>query len=270
VTEEPGHPHLRETTVDRRVVHRGRYLTFRQDTILDADGREHTRDIVDHPGAVAVVAIDDDDRLLMVRQWRSPIGSALLEIPAGTLDRLDGGATESPELAAPRELGEETGLLAATWRKLGTFWTAPGFATEEMHLYLAEGLTSVEGYAGPEADERLDVERVPWAEAVRMCLQGGINDAKTIVGVLWVDRLRTGGSLEGSAAGREGSRASASRYRRESGARATASRRWVRASRRRPSCLSAWPSPKWPYAAEGSMTSSSSNTRAASPCWPLL
>ncbi len=166
-------------------------MTFREDTVRDVDGREHRRDIVDHPGAVAIVAIDDDDRLVLVRQWRAAIGQALLEIPAGTLDRLADGSKESPDVAAPRELGEESGLRASSWRRLGTFWTAPGFATEDMHLYLAQGLTSIEDYAGPEADERLDVELLPWQEAVRRCLEGTINDAKTLVGVLWVDRLRT-------------------------------------------------------------------------------
>jgi ADP-ribose pyrophosphatase len=188
---------LRETPVEQKVLHRGRYMVFRQDTVRDADGGEHTRDIVDHPGAIAVVAIDDGDRVLMVRQWRTAVGTALLELPAGTLDRLEGGEKESPDVAAPRELGEETGMTAASWRKLGVFWTAPGFSTEEMHLYLAEGLSDLEGYAGPDADERLDVERVPFAEAVRMALGGEIRDAKSLVGILWVDRLRRGDAPAG-------------------------------------------------------------------------
>lgn len=189
---DPALDRLRETPVEQRVVHRGRYMTFRQDTVRDADGGMHTRDVVDHPGAVAIVAIDDG-LLLLVRQWRTPIGQALLEIPAGTLDRLEGGGIEAPDLAAPRELGEETGVVARSWRKLGHFWTAPGFATEEMHLYLATGLEPLDGYTGPEADERLELERVPWDDAVTMCLDGRINDAKTIVGVLWNDRLRRDG-----------------------------------------------------------------------------
>lgn len=194
-SEDPALERLRETTIEQRVVHRGGYMTFRRDTVRDVDGRVHTRDIVDHPGAVAIVAIDDDDQLLLVRQWRAAIGRPLLEIPAGTLDRLEDGGIESPDLAAPRELGEETGVVAGSWRKLGHFWTAPGFATEDMHLYVATHLRPLEGYAGPEADERLDVERVPWDEAVGMCIDGRINDAKTIGGVLWTDRLRRDGSL---------------------------------------------------------------------------
>jgi ADP-ribose pyrophosphatase len=189
MTEEPSSEHLRETVIDRRVVHHGYYMDFRQDTIRDPDGGEHTRDIVDHPGAVAIVAIDDQDRVLLVRQWRMAVDQALLEIPAGTLDRLAGGI-ESPDVAAPRELGEETGMHAGSWRKLGHFYTAPGFATEDMHLYLAEDLTPIEGYAGPEPDERLDLERIPWSDAVERCLEGRFHDAKTILGILWVDRVR--------------------------------------------------------------------------------
>ena len=130
---------LEERVVASELVHRGRYMEFRVDTIERADGSRGTRDVVGHPGAVAVLALDDDDRLLLVRQWRVPAGQALLEIPAGTLDVHD-GVTEDPDVAARRELEEETGHRAATWRKLASFWTAPGFATELMHLYLATGI----------------------------------------------------------------------------------------------------------------------------------
>jgi ADP-ribose pyrophosphatase len=179
---------LLETRVDRRVIYTGRYLTFHVDTVEDARGRRHTRELVAHPGAVAVLALDGED-LLMVRQYRTPVGRVLLEIPAGTLDRGPDGAVEDPMLAARRELGEETGHTAATWRVLGSFFTAPGFASEEMHLYLATGLAPIPGYAGPEEDERLEVRRVPWREAVAMADAGAIADAKTLVGLFWLARL---------------------------------------------------------------------------------
>jgi ADP-ribose pyrophosphatase len=95
-----------------------------------------------------VIPLDGDD-LLLVRQFRSPAGRALLEIPAGTLDRRPDGSVEPPDEAAPRELAEETGHRAARWRRLGTFWTAPGFASEAMTLYLATELTAIDGYEGP-------------------------------------------------------------------------------------------------------------------------
>jgi ADP-ribose pyrophosphatase len=186
--------HLRETTVARRVVHAGRFITFRVDTVEDAAGGRHEREVVDHPGAVAILALDGDD-LLLVRQYRLPAGRVLLEIPAGTLDRQPDGRVEDPDLAAPRELAEETGHQAASWRRLGTFWTAPGFASEAMTLYLAGNLTAIAGYAGPEPDERLDLVRLPWREALALAEAGGIEDAKSLVGIFWLARLAEGGRL---------------------------------------------------------------------------
>ena len=185
---------LAETTVDRRVIHRGRYLTFTVDTVRDATGAQHTREVAVHPGAVAMVALDRGD-VLMVRQYRTPAGRVLLEIPAGTLDRMEDGTIELPDAAAPRELEEETGYRAAHWRKLGSFYTAPGFATELMHLYLATGLSPVEGYSGPEPDEHLDMQRLPLADALRMAEDGTIQDAKSICGLFWVERLIARGEV---------------------------------------------------------------------------
>jgi ADP-ribose pyrophosphatase len=185
---------LYERTLERRVVHRGRYLTFRIDTVADAEGREHIREIVEHPGAVVVLPLDGDE-LLLVRQFRTPVAQALLELPAGTLDRRPDGSIEPPEEAAPRELAEETGHRAATWRHLVSFWSAPGFTDERMHLFLATGLSPIEAYAGPEADERLRMERLPWREAVALATQGAIEDAKSLVGLLWLERLAAQGDL---------------------------------------------------------------------------
>jgi len=187
---------LEEHVVERRVVHRGRYLEFRVDTMERADGSGGTRDVVGHPGAIAVLALDGDRRLLLVRQWRIPAAQAMLEIPAGTLDVHD-GVTEDPDLAARRELEEETGHRAATWRKLSEFWTAPGFATELMHLYLATGLAGADGddRLSPDEDERLELRRVSIPDALAMVDAGEIIDAKTILGVLWLDRLARAGEV---------------------------------------------------------------------------
>jgi ADP-ribose pyrophosphatase len=186
--------HLRETTVERRVVHRGRFMTFRVDIIEDAGGVRHPREIVEHPGAVCIIPIAGED-LLMVRQWRTPVERAILELPAGTLDRIADGDTEDPDAAASRELEEETGHRAASWRKLGRFWTAPGFTEEEMHLYLATGLEPVADYRGPDEDEYLDLVRVPWRKAVGMADRGEIEDAKTLVGLFWLARVAEAGEL---------------------------------------------------------------------------
>ncbi|HEV8516113.1 MAG TPA: NUDIX hydrolase [Candidatus Limnocylindrales bacterium] len=182
------HPHLVETIAERRTVFEGGYLSLDVATIVDADGRRHEREIVGHPGAVAVVALDGEE-LLLVRQYRSAAGEVLLEIPAGTLDRATDGAIEPPDEAIVRELAEETGMRAREWRRLGSFWTAPGFATEEMHLYLARGLEPIGGYTGPPPGERIDLVRVPWREVLAMADRGELRDAKTIIAILWLARL---------------------------------------------------------------------------------
>ena len=178
--------------VDRRVLHRGKFLEFRVDTVERADGSRATRDIAGHRGAVAIVAVDADDRVALVRQWRLPADAALLEIPAGGLDIDHNGVKEDPDVAAPRELEEETGLHAGTWQKLAEFYSAPGFTDELMHLYLATDLVpaSGDGRLGPDEDERLILEWRPWRDALAAVERGEIRDAKSIVGLFWLDRLR--------------------------------------------------------------------------------
>jgi ADP-ribose pyrophosphatase len=184
---------LTERVVDSKTIYRGTYLTFRIDTVERTDGSRAQREVVGHPGAVAILAIDEADRVLMVRQYRAPAGRILLEIPAGTLDIGDSGAIEDPDLAAPRELEEETGYRAGSLRLLASFWTAPGFATELMHLYLATDLHPADdARLGPDEDERLELERVPSADAIAAVERGEIADAKSILALLWLDRLRRG------------------------------------------------------------------------------
>lgn len=186
---------LTERVVGTRLVHRGRYLSLRVDTIERADGSRSEREIVGHPGAVAVVAVDGQDRIALVRQFRLAAGGSLLEIPAGTLDVVD-GRTEDPDAAARRELEEETGLRARNWRRLGAFWTAPGFATERMHLYLATDLEVAGDRLGPDSDERLELVWLPYAELLGAALAGEIADAKSLVGVFWYGWLRELGEVD--------------------------------------------------------------------------
>lgn len=186
---------LVERLVESRVIHKGRYLEFRLDTIERADGSRAERDVVWHPGAVAILAIDEDDRVLLVRQYRLPAGRALLEVPAGTLD-VDpaSGVVEDPDVAARRELEEETGHRARSWKRLASFWTAPGFASELMHLYLATDLTPArDDRLGPDEDERLELHRLPVADAIAAADRGEIADGKSLVALLWLDRLRREG-----------------------------------------------------------------------------
>ena len=162
------------------------------DTIERADGSRGTREIAGHPGAVAILAIDDDDRVLLVRQYRVAVGEALLEIPAGTLDVAVDGSIEDPDLAAPRELEEETGMRAGSWRLIARFFTAPGFASEMMHLYLATDLRPADGERlHPDEDEHLLVERMPVSDALAAAARGEFRDGKSLVALLWWARLRS-------------------------------------------------------------------------------
>ena len=182
---------LRERLISSEVIKRGRILEFRIDTVEAADGHRSTRDIAGHPGGVAIIAIDEEDRVLLVRQWRHATEGPLLEIPAGTLDRQADGSVEDHAGAAARELEEETGSLAGTWRYLGSFWTAPGFTNELMHLYLATDIRAADaGGHRPDEDERLELQPIPFGEAVAMAERGELRDAKSLIGLFWVDRLR--------------------------------------------------------------------------------
>ncbi len=156
-----------------------------------ADGSRATREIAAHPGAVAILAVDDEDRVLLVRQWRTAAGRALLEIPAGTLDVGADGSVEEPDLAARRELEEETGMRAGSLSLLARFYTAPGFTSELMHLYLATDLRLADGQRlGPDEDERLLLERLPWRDALAAADRGEVADAKSLVALFWLARDR--------------------------------------------------------------------------------
>ncbi len=140
---------------------------------------------------MTVVAIDDEDRVLFVRQYRVAVGATLLELPAGTLEVGDDGTREDPDLAASRELEEETGMRAGSWRLLTRFFTTPGFTSEDMYLFLATNLVPAHGERlGPDEDERLVLERIPFESALAAVERGEIVDAKSIVGLFWVERLR--------------------------------------------------------------------------------
>jgi ADP-ribose pyrophosphatase len=138
------------------------------------------REVIEHPGAVAILAVDGDDCISLVRQLRYPARRYLLELPAGTRD-----PGEEPLAAATRELREECGLTGGTWRELAGFWTMPGFCREYMHLYLAEGVT--QGEPEPMEDESIEVVRWPVGEiGARL---GEIEDAKTLVGLMLYLRM---------------------------------------------------------------------------------
>ncbi len=170
-----GTDHLRETPTSRRTVHAGRLLTVYEDEVRLVDGTEAHREVVGHPGAVAIVAIDADGRVVLVRQWRHAIGRALWELPAGTR-----GPGEPPEETATRELGEETGLRATSMLPLAAAPLTPGYSTEIMHFFLATGLTT--GPTNRDADERMDMSRFDRDGLVALVRAGEV-DVKTIAGL---------------------------------------------------------------------------------------
>jgi ADP-ribose pyrophosphatase len=173
---------MSEEILHSEYLYRGRIIKLRLDQVRLANRAVVAREIVEHRGAVVIIAIDERKRVLMVRQFRSGVGRELLELPAGTLE--DG---EDPALCATRELKEETGYSAIEWRELGYFYSSPGFCTEKMFLYLARKLTP--GIAAPEEDELIHVESMPLTDLLAMVDRGEIIDSKSIIGLLRVKSL---------------------------------------------------------------------------------
>jgi ADP-ribose pyrophosphatase len=167
----------------RQVLFQGRRIQLARDTIPLAGGGTAERDVVLHPGAVALLVLVDDGHVCLLRNRRLTVGETLWEIPAGTLER-----GEPPEMAAVRELSEETGYRANRWRKLAEFYPSPGILSERMHLFLARDLTPGPLHLQP--DEELEPKVVDWSEALSWTLDGTIRDAKTLVALLLWDRLR--------------------------------------------------------------------------------
>lgn len=166
-----------EKSVSSETIFEGKVIRVRVDQVAMPDGKLARRELVDHPGGVGIVAVTDQQEVILVKQFRKAIERAIYEIPAGKLD-----AGEGHEACGVRELEEETGCRAREFRYLGFMYPTPGFANEVTHLYLATGL-----YAGrmhPDQDEYLDVEKVPIEKVKEMIMQNEINDAKTICGVL--------------------------------------------------------------------------------------
>ena len=168
---------LTETRLDRKDMFEGRIFSVHVDRVRLPDGSTSAREVVEHGGGVAVLALDDDNNVLTVTQYRYVFGRTLLELPAGKLD-----PGEDPAAAGLRELREETGATPDEYIPLGRILPSPGCYTEVLHLYLARGLRMAEQKLDP--GEFLRVERIPFAEMVRRCLSGEIEDAKTVVAVL--------------------------------------------------------------------------------------
>jgi ADP-ribose pyrophosphatase len=173
-------------------VYEGRVISLRLDTVAMPGGGESVREVVTHPGAVAVVALDDEGRVVLLRQYRHPVGEYLWELPAGLRDE-DG---EPPLETAKRELAEEVLLAAERWSLLTTTYSSPGFCDELVFVYLAEGLSAADRPVGFTVEhEELDmtVERMPLAEAVQRVFDGDIRNGTAVIGLLAAAQARTVG-----------------------------------------------------------------------------
>lgn len=173
--------HLRETLVSRKAVFEGRLLRVYQDEVRLPDGRSAGREIVHHRGAVGVVPVAPDGRIVLVRQWRHAVERALWEIPAGTRDE-----DEEPAVTARRELAEETGYTAASWASLGEACVSPGYSRELLWFFVASELTAGETSTDP--DEKLDV-RLFSASEIAELVRAGATDMKTLAGLALAGRL---------------------------------------------------------------------------------
>lgn len=176
---------LRETTLHTEQVYRGHFLDVRRDEIALPDGRTAHREYIVHPGAVMVVPLLADGRVVVERQWRYPLARVMLEFPAGKID-----AGEPPWQCAIRELSEETGYRATEWARAGVLHNAIAYSNEGIEIWFARGLTA--GAAHLDAGEFLEVSAMTVDELDALAQRGAITDAKTLIGLLWLQHWIAG------------------------------------------------------------------------------
>jgi ADP-ribose pyrophosphatase len=177
--------HLIERCQRSETVFEGNFLHVQRDQVALPDGKVATREFIRHPGAVMIVPLLDDGRLLMERQYRYPMGRVMLEFPAGKLD-----AGEPPFECAVRELEEETGYRAREWAHAGVLHNAIAYSDEGIEIYFARGLTP--GRQHLDDGEFLELVQLSVAELDAMCADGRVTDAKTLIGLLWLSRWQRG------------------------------------------------------------------------------
>ena len=173
---------LAEKTLSEEEAWRGGFLRVIRNEVALPDGARRSREFLRHPGAAGIVLLFEDDTVLLERQWRHPMGRSFWELPAGKLD-----PKEAPLVCAKRELHEETGFSARRWTELGTLHNAIGYSNEGIVMFLAVGPAA--GEQALDDGEFLELVRVPRREATAMALDGRITDVKTIIGLVWADRV---------------------------------------------------------------------------------
>ncbi|MES2074313.1 MAG: NUDIX hydrolase [Pseudomonadota bacterium] len=177
--------HLKETRIDGELVYNGHFLKVQRDTIALPDGKHTAREYVLHPGAVVILPLLDDGTVLMERQYRYPLHQVFIEFPAGKIDQ-----GEDPLACAKRELEEETGYSATEWQFVSTIHNAIAYSDEHLELYLARGLSA--GKAKLDEGEFLETFTATIDELLQWVREGKITDVKTVIGIFWLDKLRSG------------------------------------------------------------------------------
>lgn len=168
---------LKEEMVSQQTVYEGIIVNVRRDKARLLDGRITNREVVEHPGGVAVFAMDEEERVFLVRQFRYPMGEVVLELPAGKLEK-----GENPRDAGLRELEEETGLIPGTFLPMGCSYSSPGIFSEKIYLFFAEDLK--QGLVHPDDGEFVETVKIPFSELMDMVRRGEIQDGKTLAGIL--------------------------------------------------------------------------------------
>lgn len=184
---------LKAKLLSSRLSYKGKVFNVYTDTVLEPGGHRNTRDVIRHNGSVVILAVDEsknpnDPDIILERQYRHATGQFLIELPAG---RIEPG--EKPLAAAKREMIEETGFRARRWTLLTKYFASPGFLGESMQTYLARDIR--EGVATPEADEHIEIHRIPLSEAMRLVATNQIHDGKTLIGLSLYDAARRAGRL---------------------------------------------------------------------------
>ncbi len=182
MSSSPDRVQYPEETIESQSIYSGKILALRRDTVKIRDGKVAIREIVEHGGAVGIIAFTDEGKIILVRQFRKATGRELIEIPAGTLER-----GEDPIKCASRELEEETGYVASEIRHIISFYLAPGYSTEIMHIFHASGLQKTRQKL--EEDEAVELIDVELDEAISMVRRNEIEDAKTITSLLAIKFL---------------------------------------------------------------------------------
>lgn len=172
---------LEEKTIKTEKIFTGNVVSLQVDDVELPNGKHSKRELIKHPGAVAVIAITDENKIVMVEQYRKALEKEMIEIPAGKLEK-----GEEPRVCAERELEEETGYACESLEWLMSFYTSPGFADEMIHLYVARGLTQKENAASPDEDEFVNLIELTLDEALQYMMEQKIHDAKTIMAVQYL------------------------------------------------------------------------------------